>query len=87
MAGEPQRKNRSAVLLEDIQSEVHKIAEGHETLARGISSLENRFSGVEQRFTLLEQALTRNNVRLERTSGQLGELLMRFDTHEQTHRR
>ena len=87
MAGEPRRRNRSAVLLEEIQSEVHKVAEGHDTLARGISNLEDRFSGMEQRFTLLEQALTRNNLRLERTSGQLGELLMRFDTHEQTHRR
>lgn len=65
MGNQPIRRNPVAALVEEIRSEVSKVAEGHDTLARGIVSLEERFSGMEQRFILMEKALTVNNARLD----------------------
>ncbi len=57
MVREPSDARRSAVLLEEIRSEVRKVAEGHEVLAQGINRLETSFGELRQRFMLMEQAL------------------------------
>lgn len=78
MGQEPSEARRTNVLLEQIQSELHGVAEGHDMLARGISRLEDCFGQFERRFGMLEQALGKNNVRLE-------EVITRFDAHERAH--
>ena len=71
MVREPSDARRSAVLLEDIRSEVRKVAEGHEVLARGVNRVETSLGELHQRFTLVEQAL--------------GKLVGRMDLHEHSH--
>lgn len=69
---------RTAVLLEEIHSEVRKVAEGHDILARGINRLEIGFGELDRHFKLFEQALTKNNERLEQA-------VARLDAHERIH--
>jgi uncharacterized Zn finger protein len=57
MVSEPKRRNRSAVLLEDIRSDVRKVAEGHNTLVRGQEQLRGDIAELHARVGQLEQAV------------------------------
>ena len=57
MADEPRRQSRSTVLLEEIQSEVRKVAEGHGTLVRGQHELRTEIAQLNLRIGQVEQAV------------------------------
>ena len=57
MVSEPRRRNRSAVLLEDIRSDVRKVAEGHSTLVRGQQELRAEIAEHSARVGQLERAV------------------------------
>lgn len=57
MVSEPRRRNRSAVLLEDIRSDVRKVAEGHSTLVRGQQELRAEIAELRARVEQLEKAV------------------------------
>ncbi len=82
MASEPRRKNRSAALLEDIRSEVQKVAEGHGTIVRGQQELRAEVARLNMRIGRVEDAVIQGfkNVRAS-----VDALTTRFDTHENTH--
>lgn len=48
------------VLLEDMRSEIKKIAEGHSGLPRKLEEHDKEFEKIDQRFDILEGAVSEN---------------------------
>ena len=82
MAGESRQKNRSTVLLEAIESEVRKVAEGHSSLVRGQHALQTDIGQLNARVGQVERAVIEGfkNVR-----DSIDGLTKRFDAHEHSH--
>lgn len=57
MVSKPGKRNRSAVLLEDIRSEVQKVAEGHSTLVRSVKDVRAEVAQLNSRIGQLERAV------------------------------
>jgi hypothetical protein len=74
------------VVLEEVRAELKAVAEGHAVLERQIQ--QSRTS-VEQRVGFLEHAVTegfqRVHIRFDRVEAEIGQLVTRFNTHEQAH--
>jgi hypothetical protein len=51
------KRSHSAVLLEEIKSDVAKVAEGHGTLVRGQQEIRAEIAELRQRMGLFEKAL------------------------------
>ena len=81
MAGESKR-NRSAVLLEDIRSEVRKVAEGHGTLVRGQQEFRAEIAQLHLRMGQVEDAVIQG---FKNARASIDALTARFDAHEHTH--
>lgn len=84
MARAPQRKTSSTALLEEIRSEVQKVAEGHTTLVRGQQRVNAELTQVGLRVGQVEDAVIQGfkDVRVS-----IDALVLRFDTHEKAHAR
>ena len=86
MAGESRKKNRSAALLEDIRSEVRRVAEGHSGLARQLEEIRKEMAS---RSDFLEQEVPKVLQRvwkaINSNTDRLEVLIGRFDSHERTH--
>ncbi len=82
MVRESRSANRSAVLLEEIRSEVRRVAEGHSTLVRGQHDLKAEMGQLNLRIRKVEKAVIQGfkDVRIS-----LHGLTVRFDAHEHTH--
>lgn len=77
---------RLEVLLEQIRSEVHSIAEGHSLL---VNELQTTRQMLEKRLEFLEKATIEGFGKIwesqQRMTTRLDELVTRFDVHERTH--
>ena len=57
MVSKPGKRSRSAVLLEDIRSDVRKVAEGHSTLVGGLQAVRAEVVELRVRVGQLEKAV------------------------------
>lgn len=100
MVRESGKRSQAAVLVEEMRTELAKVAEGHSSLARAISEMRSdlggRLESLEKMttggFQAVWQAINQNteqvaglNTRLDQTNQKLDRLVVRFDTHERAH--
>ena len=53
-------ERQTRVLLENMSSDIKKIAEGHSTLVHKLEQHDKRFDAVDKRFGMLELAISEN---------------------------
>jgi len=82
MSDTPRRSIGSEVLLEEIRSEVRRVAEGHSTLVRGQQGVHAELVQLTSRFGQVEAAVIRGVQDLRRS---VDMLRVRFDAHENVH--
>ena len=82
MVSEPRRKTGSAALLEDIRSEVQKIAEGHSTLVRGQQRMRAEIVQLDLRIGQVGDAVIQG---FKDVRASIDILAMRVDAHEKAH--
>ncbi len=82
MAQDSNSVRRSVVLLEEIRSEVRKVAEGHGVLVRGQEDIRVAMEHLGARVEQLEHAVIDG---FKSVQASTHSLTVRFDTHERTH--
>ena len=94
MARESGKRSQAAVLVEEMRTELSKVAEGHDSLARAIYEMRSDFGSrlefleksTMEGFGKVWQAVDQNTQKISEMSGQLERLVQRFDSHERVHR-
>ena len=76
-----ENSDRTLILLEDMQSKIHVIAEGHLQLVEGQKRLESRLQNVEEGQQRLENRMDAMEFRLSR---QIDHISKRVDVIEHT---
>lgn len=64
-------EGETRVLLEDIRSEVKKIAKGHSGLVERFDKQDVKFEAIDKRFDILENAVMENSKAIKRVENNL----------------
>ena len=65
-------EQKTRVLLEDIQSDIKRVAEGHSTIVRKLGEHDTRFIEIDRRFDRIEMVVSDTNRRVKSIEEKFG---------------